>query len=277
MRYQYIGILFNKGKQPSRETAHKVAAFLKGKNIKNYFLSGSALSRIKKGTDLIISVGGDGTVLKATRSAMHKQVPVLGINAGNLGFLTSIDSAGFEEPLMKVLQHGGLRSRRGLLSVNLYKKDKLVKKNMVCFNDCVIKAGGMRAGSIELYYDGKAVKTYFGDGVIVSTPSGSTAYSLAAGGPVIVPGLSVLVLTPISPHSLSQRPLVFPPGKIILKPKLRRVPERMLLSLDGQLSFIIGNTYTVEITLGREFVDLIFQPDYSFFGNMNKKFKWSER
>ncbi len=185
-------------------------------------------------TDLIIVLGGDGTYLSIARLMRNRSVPVMGINMGQLGFLTEIKRTEAVETLGNIIDGAPLPiNERVLLEVTLKRKNKIVFQGPVV-NDAVISKGAIaRIIGLQVSVDGKLVSSVRADGIIVSTPTGSTAYSLAAGGPIIEPSLEALVLTAICPHSLTQRPLVIS-DRSEVEIRLQHRPGHVLLTLDGQ-------------------------------------------
>lgn len=187
--------------------------------------------------DLIVVLGGDGTFLSIARLMKHRSVPILGVNMGQLGFLTEIKKEEalktLEELLHCNIKKPPLISKRTLLEVTLTRNNKIILKEPVV-NDAVISKGAIaRIINLGISVDGKWVHDVRADGIIVSTPTGSTAYSLAAGGPIIEPSLAALIMTPICPHSLTQRPLVISDNSKV-EIRLKDLPGHVLLTLDGQ-------------------------------------------
>jgi NAD+ kinase len=185
-------------------------------------------------TDLIIVLGGDGTFLSIARLMREHSVPVMGVNMGKLGFLTEIKRSEVFQVLQGVLDGKRLSIReRSLLEVTLHRKNKIIFRGPVV-NDAVISKGAIaRIIGLQIAVNGRWAHDVRADGIIVSTPTGSTAYSLAAGGPIIEPSLPAVVLTPICPHSLTQRPIVIPDTDVI-QLFLNDRPGHVYLTLDGQ-------------------------------------------
>lgn len=226
--------------------------------------------------DLLISLGGDGTLLRCMRHAAPRQIPVWGINCGTLGFLAACEREDALKALAQLVEGQCPTLKRQMLQVQLF-QPKQTPQTFNAFNDCVLRAAAPRTLLIRAAWNDTQVPPYYGDGVIVSTPTGSTAYSLAAGGPIVEPSVSVLVVTPICPHSLHQRPLVLPAeGKLVLSPVLKYPQDRALVSLDGQINLTVGPDCTLEISCAPYPALLICPPDRDFFTVLNRKLNWGK-
>lgn len=227
-------------------------------------------------TDLLISLGGDGTLLKCVRYAAPKQIPVFGINCGTLGFLAACEKEDFLPALTQLLQGKCDVRKRKMLEVRVFTQ-RQPPQLFNAFNDCVLRSAAARTLLVSATWNTTELSPYYGDGVIVSTPTGSTAYSLASGGPIVEPSVSVLVVTPISPHSLHQRPLVLPvEGKLTLTPVLKYDEDRALISLDGQTNLTLSQGDTAEISCAPYPALLICPPDRTFFQVLNRKLNWGK-
>jgi NAD+ kinase len=229
-------------------------------------------------TDLIIVLGGDGTYLSIARLMRDRSVPVMGINMGTLGFLTEIKRSEATEAVTQVLMGNPVTlSERALLEVTLYRKRKVIFRGPVV-NDAVVSKGAIaRIIGMQISINGRPVNTMRADGIIVSTPTGSTAYSLAAGGPIVDPALPSLILAPICPHSLTQRPLVVPDSaeiEICLKDR----PGHVLLTLDGQDAVDMKEGDTVRVRrFKRHSLKLISSPSRDYFSLLREKLKFGLR
>jgi len=275
--FKNIAVYYNKEKPQNRPPAQAAAEFLcaEGANAAVYDDCGTLTA---ENTDLLITVGGDGTVLMAGRAAAGKKIKLFGLNAGNLGFLTGADVSNYKEILSGVIR--GKYSGRdvSLLSVSVFKGGKYIAQEAPALNDCVIKTGGARAFTLELALDGKTEHGFFGDGIIAATPTGSTAYSLAAGGPVAAPEVDVILLTPICPHSLTQRPLVLNANaQILLTPRFKREGDYATVNLDGQITYIIENGDSVLITTGKRKLKLLQAEGADFLKTLSAKLNWGNR
>lgn len=228
--------------------------------------------------DMIIVLGGDGTYLSIARLMKNRSVPVMGINMGQLGFLTEIKRSEAFEVVSALLDgKAPLISKRTLLEVTLKRKNKVIFQGPVV-NDAVVSKGAIaRIIGLQIVINGKPVTTVRADGVIVSTPTGSTAYSLAAGGPVLEPTLEALTLTPICPHALTHRPLVVPDSSEI-QICLHQRPGHVLLTLDGQdvIDMNEGDIVTVK-KFRKHSLQLISSPTRDYFGVLREKLKFGLR
>lgn len=269
MNFKHACIFVNKAIYQS--LAQQVATFLHTHNIKVDILP--SLENIPQ-TDLLLSLGGDGTILKCVRTVAPKGIPVFAINCGTLGFLASCEKENALEALQYVIDGKFLIHSRTLLEARIFRPGE-PEMTSLAFNDCVLHAATPRAFILQAQWNQTEVPSYYGDGVVVATPTGSTAYSLAAGGPIVEPSVDVLVVTPICPHSLHQRPLVLPAGgKLTLTPSLKYDEDRVLLSLDGQTNLSLASGARVEITRSRHTAQLIGFPQRDFFTNLHRKLSW---
>jgi len=225
--------------------------------------------------DLIVVLGGDGTLLSVTRGALGG-TPILGINMGTLGFLTEHPA----ESLLSVL-HATLEGqvevvRRERLTVTVEHPDKEIITRCV-LNDAVINKSALaRMLVLGVHVNGTFVSRFKADGLIIATPTGSTAYNLSAGGPILYPNLEILVVTPICPHALTNRPIVLSLDSTI-EIRLESHSEEVWLTLDGQQGFPIGTDDLVTIRACPDPVMLIADPSRSYFHVLNRKLKWGER
>ena len=225
--------------------------------------------------DLIVSFGGDGTFLRGARIGCQRGIPILGINLGHLGFLAGAGPETAEDALRRLVRGQYVVERRLALSVRI--GDDGVRALAV--NDVVVHKGGVaRVIRLAVSVDGEQVGTYSADGVIVSTPTGSTAYALSAGGPIVVPGVDAFVITAISPHTLAVRPLVVPASATIAVRVLDPVPrpDDLLVSIDGQATANIAAHRDVTVVRATEPVLLAHLSGESFFGRLRRKMAWGD-
>lgn len=229
--------------------------------------------------DLVISLGGDGTLLRTARMVFGRNIPVLGINLGNLGFLTSVSADGIDEGLRGVLGGDASIEERRTLRAEIRTARGEVRDTFTVLNDAVVhKAGAAQVVRLDLCVGPQdnleEIGSFSGDGVILSTPTGSTAYSLSAGGPVIVPHLNCFLVTPILPHTLALRPVVVPgDDEITVKALDRR--ERLFLTVDGQEGGPVGDDERVVVRMGTFKVALVRLPGHSFFATLRRKLSWA--
>jgi NAD+ kinase len=236
---------------------------------------GETRQRVADASQLLIVLGGDGTLLAAARLAAPRGIPVLPINMGSLGFLTNFTLAELHPALDDTLEGRFSLSERVLISVELERAGRVIDAQRV-LNEVVINKGALaRMIELELIIDGGFVCRYRADGLIVSTPTGSTAYSLSAGGPIVHPAVESFVITPICPHMLSDRPLVIP-DSCAIEMKLSGNTESVFLTLDGQRGIPLQPTDTVRASRAKELLKLIQPPKKSYFEILRNKLKWGE-
>ena len=223
-------------------------------------------------SDLLVTLGGDGTLISAVRRSFKHDIPVLGVYAGTLGFLADIKLEELENFVEKMMQGDFRVDERSILEATFTQNNKEITQ--YAFNDIVLTRHSVsNMIHVETLVDSKAFNTYFGDGVIVSTPTGSTAYNLSAGGPVLFPLTNVFALTPICPHSLTQRPVVLP-GKFAIEMKTPK--ERALLIIDGQDKYELEQDESIYIKLAQKRVKLIHRDEFNYFDVLKEKLGWGE-
>ena len=235
-----------------------------------------AKKEIATQADLIISLGGDGTLLNIAPLVERPDVPILGVNLGGLGFITEVAADELESVLSRTLEGNYEVEKRMTLKVRVQsKKGKPCEFRVL--NDCVIAKGARsRIIDLETYIGRNYLCTYRADGLIISTPTGSTAYSLAAGGPILEPTLGAIVLSPICPHTLTHRPIVVP-GNAAIHVTLRSFGDTVILSPDGQQGVRLHNGDKVEARDYGVPVALIKIPSRSYYEILRDKLKWGER
>ena len=232
--------------------------------------------RIPDGVDMAMVLGGDGTLLSVARLLEKCDTPILGINLGSLGFLTELGLEELYASLEKVLGGQYEIEKRVRLEARLDRGGEIIGRYQV-LNDVVINKGALaRIIDLEALVDGREVTIYKADGLIVSTPTGSTAYSLAAGGPIIEPTLDVIVVTPICPHTLTNRPLVVPGGSEV---ELHLVSDsgKVYLTLDGQEGTMLMQGDKVYIRASDQRVHLVRTGTKNFYGVLSTKLHWGLR
>jgi NAD+ kinase len=231
---------------------------------------------LPRGTDLALVAGGDGTLLSVARAAAPLGVPILAVNFGGLGFLTELQPDELHAALARVLRGGGAIEERRMLRVRHTSRRKLVGEHCV-LNDVVItKSALARMITLDVRVDGDEVATYTSDGLIVSTPTGSTAYNLSAGGPILDPRVEAMVVTPICPHTMTYRPLVIP-GTVRVDVVLRTAHEAAYLTLDGQVGFPLRAGDLVSVDGKTLPVRLLRVAERSYFQVLRRKLRWGAR
>lgn len=260
-------LFFNPNRETCKKAAETLSKVLKQERIRTQILSFDS-PIIEKDTDLIFSLGGDGSLLKIMRKAAPLKIKVLGLNFGHLGFLTYGKAEVLD--LLKNLEKNKISiQERALLEVQVVSNKKVVFKGLA-LNECTIKSNKARAVRLNTFYGKSELKEYFADGIMLCTPTGSTAYNLAAGGPILEPSLEAFVLTPICPHTLAQRPLVLK----LKAPLSIDGQEECQLCLDGQVFYNLSRRETVKIKRSPLNAKIIFAGDYDFFKLLTSKFTW---
>jgi NAD+ kinase len=279
-RLQRIGVMAKRASHEAATTAGELVRWLRGRGLEA-LLDGSTLEALGRqeaafsltaGCDLAVVLGGDGTLLSVAR-ALEPGIPILGVNLGNLGFLTEIGRADLYPALVEVLAGRFRTEARSLFDVELRGDGRGAKRFRV-LNDAVItKSALSRIIELTMVVDGHLIARYRSDGLIISTPTGSTAYNLSAGGPILNPLLPVAVLTPICPHTLSLRPIVVP-GASRIEVTLETQREEVFLTLDGQEGTELRYHETVAVTQSAAAVHLVKLGDRSFYENLREKLRW---
>ncbi|HEX4133320.1 MAG TPA: NAD(+)/NADH kinase [Bryobacteraceae bacterium] len=281
-----VGI-FSKPKAPAaKELVPALLRWLAERNITarldketaHYAGSGGGLERdqVPEGCGLAIVLGGDGTLLSAARAVGHQAIPLLAVNLGGLGFLTSIPMEDLFPQLERALTGEQEVTRRRMLRVSLIRKGAAIAE-YEALNDIVIaKSAIARIVDLEAWAGDSLICEYKADGLIVSTPTGSTAYSLSAGGPIVYPTVNALCLTPICPHMLTNRPLIIP-SDMSIRIVSRASDDDAYLTVDGQVGSPLQGGDAVECSIADFDVLLIRTPDKTFFDVLRQKLKWGER
>jgi NAD+ kinase len=226
-------------------------------------------------SDLLLVLGGDGTLLAAAREAGPRGIPILPINLGSLGFLTSFTLEELYPALEETIAGHLAASERVMLAASLVREGQVVESQLV-LNEAVVTKGALaRMIEIELSIDDDFVCRYRADGLIVATPTGSTAYSLSAGGPIVHPSVESIIVTPICPHTLTDRPLVF--GDCCnVEMRLRGAAESVYLTLDGQKGVLMQSEDRVSLSRAKQRLKLIQPHRKSYYEILRSKLKWGE-
>ena len=231
--------------------------------------------------DLVVALGGDGTFLRASRLVVGTDVPVLGVNLGRLGFLTAIPDSYLEGGLHQVIDGNAVIEHRFRLGAMIETEGEVKTDKFFALNDIVIHtSGAARVTPLTLHVGGgtemEEVGSFAADGVILSTPTGSTAYSMSAGGPIIAPEVEAIVVTPICPHSLAVRPLVVPAHQVIRVGSLDSEADHQL-TVDGQVVHGLGPGQKVIVAREEHPLALVRLPGQTFFKTMRRKLNWAVR
>lgn len=231
---------------------------------------GQPFDMMCQNSDFLVTIGGDGTLISAVRRSYRFQLPVLGIHAGKLGFLADLDIGELEEFIQKMLDGEYRIDQRAILQATIVTPNG--ESSIYAFNDIVLTRPSIaKMIRLETFVDGRSFNTYYGDGVVVSTPTGSTAYNLSAGGPVMFPLTQVFALTPICPHSLTQRPVVLP-GHFEIE--MKTPDPSALVIVDGQDLVEINDSDTVHIKLAGGAAHLIHRKEFNYFEVLKEKLGW---
>ena len=227
-------------------------------------------------SDLLIVLGGDGTLLSAARMAVERKVPILAVNLGGLGFLTTVPQDEIYSILEEIFTNRHRVSERVMLEAEIIRGGAVIRRQ-IALNDAVLnKAALARIMDLELRVDGEYVTTYKADGLIVSSPTGSTAYSLAAGGPIVYPIVEAFVVTPICPHTLTNRPLVVPDSAKI-EIDFKAEEDAVFLTLDGQVGVELVRGDHIVVKKATEKLYLVRPARKTYYEILRTKLKWGER
>jgi len=227
--------------------------------------------------DCVVTLGGDGTLLRAARSLNGADTPILGINLGRVGFLTTANVDGLEEALQALMRREYVIERRLALLPAIVDAAGQRRPEPLVLNDAVVHKGGVaRVVHMRLSVDGDEVGQYSADGIIVATPTGSTAYSLSAGGPIVLPTVDGIVVTAICPHTLAVRPLVVPSSAVVSVEPIPPWTEQVLVSFDGQVGTTVQPGERLVIKRAEHPVLLIRLGPEGFFTRMRKKLQWGD-
>jgi NAD+ kinase len=268
--------IFTKQSEEAKEFSKELKTWLEGKNIQsNIFENLSDLEKEEnlKGTDLLVVVGGDGSLLITARRVAKFQIPIIGINLGRLGFLTEINKDDAIKELETILSKPLCISKRMMLRVSLFREgNKILEADVL--NDVVInKAVLARIVDVSVYVGDRYITTYNGDGIIVSTPNGSTAYALSAGGPIVYPMMEVFVLVPICPHTLTDRPIILPTLEPITIKMVSKEKDAWL-TLDGQEGTQIFYGDEIVVKQSPYYAHIVRTPYKNYFDILREKLNW---
>lgn len=270
--YSRIALVINAEKAGALELSREVRSFLKKQGVS---IRETDQHPIPKGflqtADLCISIGGDGTILGVVEEAHRSQVPIFGINCGKLGFLTAISGAQLVDFLDEMLQGKLVVQKRQALLGSSGGEDRFV-----ALNDIVIKPyNTVRLSPLQVVFDGREISEYTSDGLIFSTATGSTAYNLSSGGPIIHPEVEAIVMTPICPHSLSHRSMVLPTNKIV--EVICATESRMTVWMDGRQHFETHSSKSFSISISPHPILLGRLPSKPYFKVLGEKLHWGSR
>jgi NAD+ kinase len=285
-RFNRVAVLAKPGTHEGQRIALELGSWLRARDVAVRFdeLTAKALGlrdgiradTLPKGTDLVIVAGGDGTLLSAARLAGPMGIPILGVNFGGLGFMTELQPEELYTALERLFRGEYEIEEREALRVR-YRRGRKILGEFALLNDAVVtKTALARMLVIELRIDTELVATYTSDGLIIATPTGSTAYNLSAGGPILDPRMSAFVIAPICPHAMSYRPLVVP-GDVRIEVTLRSLTEEAYLTLDGQVGFPMKQLDTIVVDRHPRSVRLVRVARRGFFEVLQRKLHWGDR
>jgi len=287
-----IGVVAKKNKPEAVAIAKNLVEWLLQKKIKVYIEEeiGKILSStlpeahwksikredIPTDLEMIVVLGGDGTLLSVARQVWNKKIPILGVNLGGLGFLTEITLDELYSVLERVIRDDFEIDEREVLNVRVIRRGEQIAE-FVVLNDAVVNKGALaRIIDLETTINGEYLSTFRSDGLIISTPTGSTAYNLSAGGPIVYPSLHTIIITPICPHTLTIRPIIIP-DDVKIRTLLKSRDEEVTLTLDGQQGFTLEFEDVVEVGKAEGRILLIKSPYRRYFELLREKLKWGER
>ena len=280
-----IGIICKLSREEPRDILRRLITWLQQKGCQVFVdietaslmgITGYKRAEIPSRVEAVLVLGGDGTMLSVNRLVAGKGIPVLGINLGSLGFLTEVSKENIYHAVEKMLSGGCTVEERLMLKAKIGRDGKTIADYLV-LNDVVITKGALaRIIDLETFIDKTYVTTFKADGLIISTPTGSTAYSLSAGGPILYPTLESIVLTPICSHTLTNRPIVLP-DQVSIEIRLKSLSEDVFLTLDGQTGCSLKPDDVIEICKAEHKAKLLVHGERGYFDVLRTKLKWGER
>jgi NAD+ kinase len=285
MKIKRIGIVANIEKEKIADHVKSLKKWLEDKSME-VFLGTEIAQKIALGgglqwddlarkSQLVVVLGGDGTMLRTARYVAEYKVPILGINMGGLGYLTEVNLNEMHSALELIISGKFVAEKRMMLNVSI-KHGKTITNVGEVLNDVVINRGSLsRMNELEMEVNGKYLTTYKGDGLIVSTPTGSTAYSLSAGGPIVFPGRDLIIINPICPHTLTNRPIIFSEDSN-LKITLWSKDNGAVLTLDGQETYRMTSGDVVTVKKSKQVTMLIISPYRSHAEILRSKLGWGD-
>ena len=279
-----IGLIINSYKEQIVQIGRQVITLLREQNV-NVLAMGEeaealALNVVSAETfcneaQMVLVIGGDGTMLRAARTVYSKEIPILGINQGYLGFLTEVEVEHLDKAIAQLLSGNYQVERRMMLNAAVY-RDGVCIADVNALNDMVVTKGALsRIIRTELYLDEELVERHYGDGLIFSTPTGSTGYSLSAGGPIVYPSIDVCIMAPICSHSLISRPVIFSPEHT-LTVRMESVSTPAMLTVDGQNGVELQQGDLIHIRKAEHDTCLLVLEQRNFFAVLQGKLKGTQ-
>jgi len=284
MSQRSVGIIYKHHYEPAKEQALKLEQWLRERGITVFSEEMGATaamnacfeepSFVPREVQFVVVLGGDGTLLGAARKVARYGVPILGVNLGGLGFLTEIPLRKLY-PAVELMLEGRLEVETRLMLEAMVVRQDTETCRFLVLNDVVINKGALaRIIDLDVFINDQFLTTFRADGLIVSTPTGSTAYNLSAGGPILYPTMSSFILTPICPFTLTNRPILLPESHVVSITLSKRGEERVSLTFDGQVGFDLFQGDKVMIQKAKEKLKLIKSPDQSYFEILREKLMW---
>jgi NAD+ kinase len=283
-----IGLIVNPQKQGALQLASELADWLVSRKVET-LIENEPAALIRRTdlaastdavyeTDMVVILGGDGTILRAARTAGPKGTPMMGVHFGQYGFITEVHPPDAKSALERVLQGDYRISERMMLNADLVRNDEVIS-SMPALNDVVVSKGPFaRLLKLHTFVNERFIATYAADGIIVSSPTGSTAYSLSAGGPVINPNVKVMIITPICPHTLSARSLVIPDNESIqIIGECGDGEGEMMLTVDGQVGLPLVCSDQIDIRRADYCAKIVYWEPMSFYEKIRRRLRWGER
>jgi NAD+ kinase len=270
-----IFVFFNENNVELVIEANFLKMLYEKKLIKKEYNTFSSHVELDNSFDMLISIGGDGTILRAATLVRDSGVPILGINAGRLGFLATVQKENIDEFLQIVIDKKYTLSKRALLSLSCDPPNEALQDINFAMNEVSVSRKDTTSMiTIETFLNGEILNSYWADGLIISTPTGSTGYSLSCGGPILTPDVKGLVITPIAPHNLNARPLVIP-DETEIKLKVSGREDNYLVSLDSRITSV-GNESILTIKKTPFQINMVEIPEETFLKTLRSKLLWGE-
>lgn len=280
-----IGIICKTGRPEPIEILREVLPWLREKGAEVFIDIETARSLNVKGyprpeipllSEAVVVFGGDGTMLSVARITCEKEIPILGVNLGGLGFITEVQRTEVFDAMEGILSGQSVIEERLMLTACVHRHGEKIAE-YTALNDVVINKGALaRIIELETLIDGMYVTSFRADGLVMATPTGSTAYNLSAGGPILYPTMDCVILTPICPHTLTNRPIVLP-DSVRIEVTLKSPAEDVFLTLDGQVGFSMRQNDIIVIEKSPFRTRLLISRERNFFQVLRRKLKWGER
>ncbi len=278
-----FGVVAFKDSAQVRDAVRRIASWAQLHSIPLHFhpflnnqITGDASSdedSFLEASDAIVSLGGDGTFLSVAQMCRGADKPIIGVNLGGLGFLTDIGTDALEENLLKIMNGDYTTISRMVLDAKLTRENRVIHSFRALNDIYVNRVNTPKLTSISAWYGSDFITEFFADGIIVATPNGSTAYSLSAGGPIVEPTVQAFLLTPICPHSLTERPVILPSDREIRLEVNEKNPD-LLLSADGISSVRLQNGDLITVSYGGVAGNLVQLAEHSYFSLLRRKLGW---